>query len=165
MPHAALSQATSPPVGHAFRSWSTAQNLPQRTITSIAEDRDGCLWVGTRGELSRFDGYRFRGDDEGCELGGTEAWHAEPSIGERSRTARHRTPSGPECGNGPSNRANMSVPGGRRIAYWDDAPAGGMGYSCTSPSAMKRRAGSPALDGPVTMISTRRPGTCDSRSD
>jgi signal transduction histidine kinase/ligand-binding sensor domain-containing protein len=59
VPQAALSQAAAPPLAYAFRSWSTAEGLPQRTITGIAEDRDGYLWVATRAELSRFDGHRF----------------------------------------------------------------------------------------------------------
>ena len=64
-PIVASGQAAAPPVGYAFRSWSTAEGLPQRTITAIAEDRDGYLWVGTWGELSRFDGHRFRRADLG----------------------------------------------------------------------------------------------------
>ncbi len=34
--------------------------LPNPFITSLAEDGDGFLWVGTQGGLARWDGYRFR---------------------------------------------------------------------------------------------------------
>lgn len=34
--------------------------LPNAVVTSLAEDRDGFLWLGTAGGLLRHDGYRFR---------------------------------------------------------------------------------------------------------
>jgi signal transduction histidine kinase/ligand-binding sensor domain-containing protein len=64
-PTAAFAQAAAPPVGYVFRSWSIAEGLSQRTITGVAEDRDGYLWVGTWGNLTRFDGHRFRHADLG----------------------------------------------------------------------------------------------------
>jgi ligand-binding sensor domain-containing protein/signal transduction histidine kinase len=39
--------------------WTTADDLPQNSVTSIAQTRDGYLWLGTYGGLVRFDGVRF----------------------------------------------------------------------------------------------------------
>ena len=36
------------------------QGLGNVVVTAIAQDRQGFLWVGTAGGLSRWDGYRFR---------------------------------------------------------------------------------------------------------
>jgi len=39
--------------------WQTAQGLPQDSVLSIAQTRDGYLWLGTEEGLVRFDGVRF----------------------------------------------------------------------------------------------------------
>lgn len=39
--------------------WTTDNGLPQDTIWSIVQTRDGYLWLGTEGGLVRFDGVRF----------------------------------------------------------------------------------------------------------
>jgi signal transduction histidine kinase/ligand-binding sensor domain-containing protein len=39
--------------------WTTEEGLPQNSITSIVQTRDGYLWMGTFGGLVRFDGLRF----------------------------------------------------------------------------------------------------------
>jgi signal transduction histidine kinase/sugar lactone lactonase YvrE len=39
--------------------WTTEEGLPQNTVTSIVQTRDGYLWLGTFGGLVRFDGARF----------------------------------------------------------------------------------------------------------
>lgn len=39
--------------------WQTEQGLPQNTVQSMYQTRDGLLWVGTGGGLARFDGIRF----------------------------------------------------------------------------------------------------------
>ncbi len=39
--------------------WQTEQGLPQNTVQSMYQTRDGYLWVGTGGGLARFDGIRF----------------------------------------------------------------------------------------------------------
>lgn len=44
-------------------SWQTEQGLPLNTVQSIFQTRDGYLWVGTAGGLSRFDGVRFTSFD------------------------------------------------------------------------------------------------------
>lgn len=40
--------------------WQTAQGLPQNTILSVVQGRDGYLWLGTQEGLVRFDGVQFR---------------------------------------------------------------------------------------------------------
>ena len=39
--------------------WQTEQGLPQNTVQSMYQTRDGYLWVGTGAGLARFDGIRF----------------------------------------------------------------------------------------------------------
>src|SRR5512139_1327987 len=39
--------------------WTTEDGLPQNTVTSILQTRDGYIWVGTFGGLARFDGIKF----------------------------------------------------------------------------------------------------------
>jgi ligand-binding sensor domain-containing protein len=43
-----------------FRNYTQENGLPNQASTSIAEDGNGFLWVGTQGGLARWDGYRFR---------------------------------------------------------------------------------------------------------
>jgi ligand-binding sensor domain-containing protein/signal transduction histidine kinase len=43
--------------GH--QAWGTDSGLPQNTVHSILETRDGYLWLGTDGGLVRFDGIDF----------------------------------------------------------------------------------------------------------
>jgi len=56
--HAALS-------GQDYRSdtWQVKDGLPQNTISEIIQTRDGYIWIGTEGGLSRFDGVRFTNFD------------------------------------------------------------------------------------------------------
>ncbi len=42
-----------------IRSWGAEAGLPQNTVNSIAQTRDGYLWLGTGEGLARFDGARF----------------------------------------------------------------------------------------------------------
>ena len=39
--------------------WTTDEGLPQATIASLLQTRDGYLWIGTEEGLARFDGVRF----------------------------------------------------------------------------------------------------------
>jgi ligand-binding sensor domain-containing protein/signal transduction histidine kinase len=39
--------------------WQTEDGLPQNSVTAIVQTRDGYLWMGTYGALTRFDGARF----------------------------------------------------------------------------------------------------------
>lgn len=44
---------------YSFVSYSLEQGLPQSQVTSITEDDNGYLWVGTLGGLARYNGVRF----------------------------------------------------------------------------------------------------------
>jgi ligand-binding sensor domain-containing protein len=46
--------------GTIFQNIGTDRGLPHPIATALHESRDGFLWVGTQGGLSRWDGYRFR---------------------------------------------------------------------------------------------------------
>src|SRR5262245_26554692 len=57
---ASMAPASSPaPDRYIARTWGTADGLPQNTVTTIVQTRDGYLWFGTFGGLVRFDGYAF----------------------------------------------------------------------------------------------------------
>lgn len=43
-----------------FHHYGADQGLPNPIATSVAQDGDGFLWVGTQGGLGRWDGYRFK---------------------------------------------------------------------------------------------------------
>ena len=52
----------TPPQAFASYSheiWQTEQGLPQNTVQTMLQTRDGYLWVGTKEGLARFDGIRF----------------------------------------------------------------------------------------------------------
>ena len=40
-------------------TWTTANDLPQNSVTAILQSKDGYLWLGTYGGVGRFDGVRF----------------------------------------------------------------------------------------------------------
>jgi signal transduction histidine kinase/ligand-binding sensor domain-containing protein len=40
-------------------TWTTRDGLPQDRVQTIAQTRDGLLWVGTESGLARFDGHHF----------------------------------------------------------------------------------------------------------
>ncbi len=44
---------------YRFDHWTTDNGLPQNTVTSVVETRDGYLWLTTLDGLARFDGVRF----------------------------------------------------------------------------------------------------------
>ncbi len=45
-------------------SWGTGEGLPQSSVISVIQARDGYLWLGTLNGLVRFDGIRFTVFDE-----------------------------------------------------------------------------------------------------
>ncbi len=45
---------------YRFDTWRTDDGLPQGTVTSIVQTRDGYLWLGTQNGLVRFDGIDFK---------------------------------------------------------------------------------------------------------
>jgi ligand-binding sensor domain-containing protein/signal transduction histidine kinase len=42
-----------------FRQFNADHGLPHGTVTSLVEDHEGFIWVGTQDGLARWDGYRF----------------------------------------------------------------------------------------------------------
>lgn len=44
---------------YGFDLWTTANGLPQNTVTGVAQTPDGYLWLSTFDGLARFDGVRF----------------------------------------------------------------------------------------------------------
>jgi ligand-binding sensor domain-containing protein len=44
---------------YRFDHWTTDDGLPQNTVTSVVQTRDGYLWLTTLDGLARFDGVRF----------------------------------------------------------------------------------------------------------
>jgi signal transduction histidine kinase/ligand-binding sensor domain-containing protein/DNA-binding response OmpR family regulator len=44
---------------YGFDAWYSEDGLPQSYVKSIAQSKDGYLWVGTGGGVGRFDGVRF----------------------------------------------------------------------------------------------------------
>jgi ligand-binding sensor domain-containing protein/signal transduction histidine kinase len=58
--HAALALDPKRSLDHyGHQAWRTDSGLPQNTIHSILQTRDGYLWLGTDGGLVRFDGIDF----------------------------------------------------------------------------------------------------------
>lgn len=43
-----------------FRHYQTDDGLSHSSVRSIIQDRKGFIWIGTRGGLNRFDGYKFK---------------------------------------------------------------------------------------------------------
>lgn len=54
---------------YGFDVWTTANGLPQNTVTGIVQTPDGYLWVSTFDGLARFDGVRFTIFDKGNTKG------------------------------------------------------------------------------------------------
>lgn len=64
-PAAAWGGLTSPPDSpFIVESWSTDDGLPQSSVITVLQTRDGYLWLGTLNGLVRFDGVRFTVFDE-----------------------------------------------------------------------------------------------------
>jgi len=54
---------------YGFDTWTTADGLPQNTVTGVAQTTDGYLWLSTFDGLARFDGLRFTIFDKGNTKG------------------------------------------------------------------------------------------------
>lgn len=54
---------------YGFDTWTTANGLPQNTVTGVAQTPDGYLWLSTFDGLVRFDGVRFTIFDKGNTKG------------------------------------------------------------------------------------------------
>jgi ligand-binding sensor domain-containing protein len=44
---------------YSVKSWESDEGLPQNSVLSMVQTRDGYLWIGTFHGLVRFDGLRF----------------------------------------------------------------------------------------------------------
>ncbi|MGH9840220.1 MAG: ligand-binding sensor domain-containing protein [Blastocatellia bacterium] len=55
----AVSAAMAQYSPYRFDHWTTDDGLPQNTVTSVVQTRDGYLWLTTFDGLARFDGMRF----------------------------------------------------------------------------------------------------------
>lgn len=54
---------------YGFDIWTTANGLPQNSVTGIAQTPDGYLWISTFDGLARFDGVKFTIFDKGNTKG------------------------------------------------------------------------------------------------
>ncbi|MDH5235576.1 MAG: PAS domain S-box protein, partial [Gemmatimonadota bacterium] len=57
---ATLAPATAPAQVMHFTRYGLAEGLPQSQVVAIHQDREGFLWLGTYGGVTRFDGVSFR---------------------------------------------------------------------------------------------------------
>jgi ligand-binding sensor domain-containing protein len=64
------------PNWHNVDVWKQADGLPQATVFTVLQTRDGYMWIGTKGGVSRFDGVRFTtyDDRDKTQLGENEVW-------------------------------------------------------------------------------------------
>jgi len=51
---------TGPFRNYIHRGWSSDEGLPQNSVYSIAQDKDGFIWIGTAEGLVKFDGSTFK---------------------------------------------------------------------------------------------------------
>src|SRR6266850_1254974 len=58
--HTSLGLGFSDAESYRIRTWKAEDGLPQNSVTSIVQTRDGYLWFGTFNGLTRFDGVQFR---------------------------------------------------------------------------------------------------------
>jgi signal transduction histidine kinase len=66
LPAALVCQVPPLPSFEYTRSvWRTADGLPEATVQSLAETRDGILWIGTTGGLASFGGAQIRAANAG----------------------------------------------------------------------------------------------------
>lgn len=58
--HHAHALPPPPPARMLFRSFGVLQGLDNMAVTSLLQDSEGFLWVGTQGNVFRFEGQRFQ---------------------------------------------------------------------------------------------------------
>ena len=56
---ALLAAAVTAAGGDMTRKWTTAEGVPENTVTALAQSTDGYLWITTPSGVARFDGIRF----------------------------------------------------------------------------------------------------------
>src|SRR5436190_6926543 len=56
------------------KGFTAEEGLPQNVVFSIAQTREGYLWLGTGNGLARFDGVHFKtfDEDQAAELAGAK---------------------------------------------------------------------------------------------
>jgi ligand-binding sensor domain-containing protein/signal transduction histidine kinase len=54
-----FSAHASSPHSLRFEQLNVANGMPQESVNTILQDRQGFIWIGTQAGLARFDGYRF----------------------------------------------------------------------------------------------------------
>src|SRR5579871_4951564 len=59
---------------YVHRIWQVQQGLPESSIFSILQTRDGYLWLGTQTGLVRFDGVRFTSLENIVSTAPTNIW-------------------------------------------------------------------------------------------
>jgi PAS domain S-box-containing protein len=64
------------PAWQVVGAWREPQGLPQSSVFTIQQTRDGYIWVGTKAGLARFDGARFTtfDDRDASQLLENEVW-------------------------------------------------------------------------------------------
>lgn len=78
---------------YAIDNWSITSGLPQISVFSITQDRDGYLWVATQTGISRFDGLRFHNFDR-HNSNGVDPSEATASFNDRTGRLWFGTPRG-----------------------------------------------------------------------
>src|SRR5215469_3333087 len=64
-----LFASTAAHAQYRFDSWTTDNGLPQNSVRSIVQTRDGYLWLATSDGLVRFDGVHFTVFNKGTNPG------------------------------------------------------------------------------------------------
>ncbi|HUA83673.1 MAG TPA: two-component regulator propeller domain-containing protein [Bryobacteraceae bacterium] len=59
---------------YVHRIWQTQQGLPDASVYSILQTRDGYLWLGTQSGMIRFDGVRFRRFEDIYKKAPSDIW-------------------------------------------------------------------------------------------
>src|ERR1700748_3666627 len=70
--HPGLAQFADPP--YVVEVWPAGEGLPQSSVISIVQSRNGYLWLGTLNGLARFDGVHFTVFREGNVPGLNGNW-------------------------------------------------------------------------------------------
>ena len=58
--HALVGDARAETRDYYFERIDASRGLAQNTVTALAQDAQGFVWVGTQGGLHRYDGQRYR---------------------------------------------------------------------------------------------------------
>jgi signal transduction histidine kinase/ligand-binding sensor domain-containing protein len=142
---------------YGIDNWSTSQGLPQTSVLTITQDRDGYIWMGTQDGLARFDGLRFdvynRVNSDGTDPLNVQAsladndgrvWFGTPKdVVVRTNGHFHNVPGGA------TGKGALALAQARDGTIWAATPNGALRYDGTTfvPSAMTAAAYALAVDG------------------